>query len=93
MGFLVSSLGDPTSPARWWLWISSRPVRVLRDLRSLKATTGITSSSLFSCEVFVPTVSLTATSIDPLWMGSVFSFGRASLGKTLAGTVFCVEED
>lgn len=82
-------VGGCVSPARWWVWISSRPVRVLRDLRSLKATTGTTSSSLFSCEVLVPTGSFTASSIVPLCTGSVFSFGWASFGEILAGTDFC----
>lgn len=79
------------SPARWCVWISSRPVRVLRDLRSLKATTGTMSSSLVSpsCKVLVPTGSLAATSMVPLCTGCVFSFGWAAFGKLLTGAVFC----
>lgn len=80
-----------TSPARWWVWISSRPVRVLSDLRSLKATTGTMSSSLVSpsCKVLVPTGSWAASSMVPLCTGSVFSFGCAAFGELLAGAVFC----
>ena len=85
------------SPARWWVWISSRPVRVLRDLRSLKATTGTMSSSLFrpSWEVLVTDGSLTASSIVPLCTGCVFSFGCASFGKggkVLTGADFCLKK-
>lgn len=83
------------SPARWCVWISSRPASARRDLRSLKATTGTASSSLPSpsCEDLVPTGSLTTCSMVPLCAGSVFSFGWASLGEGLPGTDFCVEED
>lgn len=87
--------GSDTSPARWWVWISSRPVRVLKDLRSLKATTGTMSSSLVStsCDVFVPTGSLTAASMVPLCTGCVFSFGRASFGKAFADSDLCVKKN
>lgn len=86
-----SVLGSHASPARWWVWISSRPVRVLRDLRSLKATTGTMSSSLVStsCDVFDPTGSLTASSMVPLCTGCVFSFGLASFGKAFTGSDLC----
>lgn len=80
------------SPARWWVWISSRPVKVLSDLRSLKATTGTMSSSLVSpsCKVLVPAAgSWAASSMVPLCTGSVFSFGWAAFGELLAGAVFC----
>lgn len=84
-----------SSPARWWVWISSRPVRFLRDLRSLKATTGTTSSSLVSasCDVFVPTGSLTASSMVPLCIGCVFSFGWASFGKAFTDSDLCVKKN
>lgn len=87
--------GTDASPARWWVWISSRPVRVLRDLRSLKATTGTMSSSLVStsCDVFVPTGSLAASSMVPLCTGCVFSFGWASFGKAFADSDRCVKKE
>lgn len=68
-------------------------MRVLRDLRSLKATTGTMSSSLVSgiCEVLVPTGNLMTSSTMPLFTGSVFSFGWASCGKFFAGTDLCLE--
>lgn len=71
--------------------MSSRPVKVLRDLRSLNATTGTMSSSFVSpsCKVFVPTGSLAASSMVPLCTGCVFSFGWAAFGKVLADVVFC----
>lgn len=87
--------GSDASPARWCVWISSRPVRVLRDLRSLKATTGTMSSSLVStsCDVFVPTGSLAASSMVPLCTGCVFSFGWASFGKAFADSDRCVKKE
>lgn len=87
--------GSDTSPARWWVWISSRPVKVLKDLRSLKATTGTMSSSLVStsCDVFVPTGSLTASSMVPLCTGCVFSFGWASFGKAFTDSDLCVKKN
>lgn len=85
--------GSVRSPARWWVWISSRPVKVLKDLRSLKATTGTMSSSLVStsCDVFVPTGSFTASSMVPLCAGCVFSFGAASFGKAFTDSHLCAK--
>lgn len=79
-----------SSPALCLVWISSRPESALRDLRSLKATTGTTSSSLpeSSCAVLVPTGVLAMSSIVPLCGGSVFSFGGL-----LADTDFCDFKD
>lgn len=84
-----------TSPARWWVWISSRPVKVLKDLRSLKATTGTMSSSLVSTswDVFVPTGSLAASSMVPLCTGCVFSFGVASFGEAFTDSDDCVKKE